>query len=63
MAKHAVPKKKTSKGRSSRRYKSFQNRIRKFWNNKYQGSKARFARQEEAKAASKKAEVTTIKAD
>lgn len=28
MAKHPVPKKKTSKARSSRRYKSFQNRAR-----------------------------------
>ncbi|EKD63449.1 MAG: hypothetical protein ACD_51C00278G0002 [uncultured bacterium] len=29
MAKHPVPKKKTSKGRSSRRYKSFANKTRK----------------------------------
>ena len=28
MAKHPVPKKKTSKARSSRRYKSFQNKAR-----------------------------------
>lgn len=29
MAKHPVPKKKTSKARGSRRYKSFQNKARK----------------------------------
>jgi len=29
MAKHPVPKKKTSRARTSRRYKSFQNRARK----------------------------------
>ncbi len=33
MAKHAVPKKKTSKARSSRRYKSFQNNVRTRLNN------------------------------
>lgn len=27
MAKHPVPKKKTSKGRTNRRYKAFQNRV------------------------------------
>lgn len=63
MAKHPVPKKKTSKARGSRRYKSFQNRIRKFWANKYHGNKARVAKQEAAKPAKETAEVTTIKAD
>jgi large subunit ribosomal protein L32 len=29
MAKHPVPKKKTSRGRGNRRYKNFQNRARK----------------------------------
>jgi hypothetical protein len=65
MAKHPVPKKKTSKARTSRRYKAFKNRVQRYWANKYHGSKARFARQEEAKASAtvEEAKVKTIKAD
>jgi len=36
MAKHPVPKKKTSKARGSRRYKSFQNRARRRLNDAIQ---------------------------
>lgn len=34
MAKHSVPKKKTSKGRTTRRYKAFQAQARKKLNNR-----------------------------
>lgn len=65
MAKHAVPKQKQSKGRSSRRYKTFVGKARKKLLGVVQSNQNSAAKAEKLAKAQKKAstKVTTIKAD
>lgn len=65
MAKHAVPKQKQSKGRSSRRYKTFANKARiKLVGMAQSAMRADEKAQKLAKTQKKaSAKVTTIKAD
>lgn len=64
MAKHAVPKQKQSKSRSSRRYKTFVNKAQKKLLGVVQSSKNAAAKAEKlAKTQKKSAKVTTIKAE
>lgn len=66
MAKHAVPKQKQSKGRSSRRYKTFVNKARiKLMGMVQSGRNASVKAEKLAKTQKKasSAKVTTIKAE
>lgn len=65
MAKHAVPKQKQSKGRSSRRYKTFVNKAQKKLMGVVQANRNAAAKAEKLAKSQKKssAKVTTIKAE
>lgn len=66
MAKHAVPKQKQSKSRSSRRYKTFVNKAQKKLLGMVQANKNAAVKAEKLAKSQKKtsaAKVTTIKAE